>query len=104
MGEPSRDELIAIGKRAANPVGELLGTLGIGAHGRVAAGLIQGLVRRDDARHATGHRLDHRDAEALEARRVHEDGRAAVQAGELGIRHATVPRFFRQSSVAVVKT
>ena len=65
-GQAPWDEPVALGKRAADPVGECFGLLRIGAHGRVAAGLVERLVRRDDARHAAGHRLDHRDAEALE--------------------------------------
>ena len=53
--------------------------------GRVAGDLAQRrLVERDDRRPA-GHRLQHRQAEALEARRLDEAGGAAVELDELGL-------------------
>ena len=54
--------------------------------GPPAGGLVQGRVGGDDRRRAAGERLDHRDAEALEARRVGEGGGAAIQARELVVR------------------
>ena len=54
--------------------------------GRVARDLAQRrLVERDD-RGAAGHRLEHRQAEALVARRLHEAGGAAIELGELVLR------------------
>ena len=56
---------------------------GIGAHGRVAAGLVHRLVRGADDRRAAGHRLDHRQPEPLEPRGVREHGGATVEPRQL---------------------
>ena len=60
-----------------------LRVLDIGADGRVAARLVERLVRRRRHGHAGRHRLEHGDPEALEARRIDEDGGAAVEARKL---------------------
>ena len=57
----------------------------------VPAGVVQGRVRRRDDRRAGGHRLGDRHAEALEARWVGDDGRSAVEPGELLVADAAEP-------------
>ena len=67
------------------------GALGVGAHGRVAACLVQRRVRRGDDGRARRHRLGDRHAEALEPRRVDDDRRAAVEPRQLGVGDAAEP-------------
>ncbi len=62
-----------------------LGVVRIHPHRGVAARLVEGLVGRGDHRDAAGHRLDDRDAEPLEPRRVGEDRRAAHERGRLRV-------------------
>ena len=85
MLEPERDEALPVGKRALDARGEGGRILGIGAQRGVAGRLVERGVRRDYDRDAARHRLDHRDAEALEARRVRDDGRATIETRELGV-------------------
>ena len=80
-----RDELVPPRERLSDRVGDRLRVAGIGADGRVAARLVQRLVRGRRHRDAARHRLEHGNPEALEARRVDEDRRAAVEARELAI-------------------
>ena len=67
------------------------GSLGIGAHGRVAARLVHRLVRRADDRRAAGHGLDHRQPEPLEPRGVREHRGAAVEPRQLVVVHVAEP-------------
>ncbi len=55
----------------ASPIASAISSaaLGIDAHGCISARLVQRRMRGDHGRHAAGHRLEHRDAEALETRR-----------------------------------
>ena len=48
------------------------------------------MSRHDDGT-AGGHRLEHRDPEAFEARRVDRRRSPAIEAGELGVRHEAQP-------------
>ena len=63
------------------------GIVGIGPHGSFAARLVDRRVRGRHDRAPTGHGFQNRDPEALEARRVHGDCGAAVEARELVVRH-----------------
>src|SRR5207244_1164437 len=60
-----------------------LGALRVGADGRVAARLVERRVRRRHDRRAARGCLEHGYPEALEPRRIDEDGGAAIQAREL---------------------
>ena len=53
--------------------------VGIDEQSRIAEHLWQRPAVRGDDRHADRHRLEHRDAEALLERRLHEETRAFVQ-------------------------
>src|SRR2546428_782437 len=81
--EAALDELRALAQRPLDPRGDRLRRLRVDPHGCVAAGLVERRVRGDDARRPARHRLQHRHAEALEARRVDEDVRAAIEPREL---------------------
>ena len=91
MREAARDELVPPIERDLDCRGDRGRALGIGAHSGVAAGLVHRLVRRADDRRAARHRLDHRQPEALEARRVGEHRGAAVQARQLVVVHVAEP-------------
>ena len=84
-------ELVAAGERVADRGGDRLGALGVGADGRVAAGLVHRRVRRRDDRRARGHRLRDRHPEPLEPRRVDDRRRAAVEPRELLVGDAPEP-------------
>ena len=71
------------GERLLERVGEGLGVVRVGPQGGLAARLVQRRMRGDHRRDAARERLDDRDPEALEARRVGEGRRAAVEPGEL---------------------
>ena len=81
--EPARDELVAFVARALDRRRDRVDVVRVRAHRGVAGGLVERRMRRDDARRAARHRLEHRDPEALEARRVDERRRAAVESREL---------------------
>src|SRR5262249_53255545 len=85
--DPARDELLAVGQRLLDARGDRLGAVLVDADGGVAARLVERGVRRDDARDAARHCLDHRDAEAFESGGVDEDVSAAVEARELVVGH-----------------
>ena len=70
-------------ERLLERIGEVLRVVRIGAQGDVAARLVQRRMRRDHRGNAARQRLDDRDPEALEARRVGEGRRAAVEPREL---------------------
>ena len=96
MGETARAELVAAPEGVLDRRGDRLRAIGIGAHRRVAARLVHRLVRRADDRCAAGHRLDHRQPEALEPRRVDERGGAAVEPCELVVVDIAEPDDARQ--------
>ena len=77
---PAATSALALGERAADGGAEVAV---VGVHGRVAADLAQRRLVGGDDRRAAGHRLEHRQAEALVARREHERRGAAVEVGEL---------------------
>ena len=62
-------------------LGDRLGARRVRADGRVAAGLVERRMGRGNHRRPARHRLDDRDPEALEERRVGERRCAAVEAG-----------------------
>ena len=78
--EPGGREALALGERLGGGGAEIAV---LGVDGRVAGDLAQrGLVGGDDRR-AAGHRLEHGQAEPLEARGQDEQRRAPVEVGEL---------------------
>ena len=79
MFKPSAHELVALRDRALDRLRERIRVTWIGAHRSVAAGLVERRMRRHNARHATGHGLEHRHAEALVERWVDEHRRTAVE-------------------------
>ena len=83
---PRAREHVAPASARRSPRRSPPGSSGIDPDCRVAAGLVQGRVGGDDARHAARHRLHHGHAEALEARRVDEHVGAAVQPRQLAVR------------------
>src|SRR5919204_2513721 len=90
--EPAANELVAARQRLVNPGGNALSALRVYPHGCVAGRLVERRMRRHDAGHAARHRLDDRDAEALEPRRVDERGGAAVERSELVVADVAVDR------------
>ena len=80
VGEAARDELLPPPQRLLQPGGDRVGAVRVGPHGGLAGRLVQRRVRRGDHGHAARHRLDDRDPEPLEARRVDERRRPAVEA------------------------
>ena len=78
-------------KRLADRAAIASGALGVRAHRRLAARLVERRVRRRDDRRAARHRLDDRHAEPLEPRRVDDGRRAAVEARELVVGDAAEP-------------
>ena len=64
---------------------------GVDEDGRAARHLLGGAAAARHDRRAAGHRLQHRDAEALVERRVDEAARAAVERRQLLVRRAADP-------------
>jgi hypothetical protein len=91
MCKAARDEVIPPIERDPDCSGKRSRVLRIGPHSGVAAGFVHRLVRRADDRGAARHRLDHRQPEALEARRVGEHRGSAVQARKLVVVHVPEP-------------
>ena len=91
MLEAECDETVAIGDGMLDRRGERGRILGVGPQGGDTARLVEGLVRRSDDGRSARHRLDDRDPEALEPRRVRDDRRSAIQTGELGVRDVPEP-------------
>ena len=83
MRQPARDEPVAAAQRLLDGGPDRLRVVRVGTHGGVAGGLVHRRVGGGDDRHASRHRLDDRNAEALETRRVDERGGAPVEAREL---------------------
>jgi hypothetical protein len=121
VSEPARDELVAPGQRLADAGREGFRVLRIDPDGGITCRLVQRGMRGDDAGHSARHRLDDRDAEPLEARRIDERRRAAIElreplvldVAEVGRREEPQVRVeqgprraqgVQVSSVAVVKT
>ena len=77
---PAADEPVAVLERAPDGRAEVAV---LGVDGRVAGHLAQRRLGGGDDGRAARHRLEHGQAEPLEARRQDERGRAAVELGEL---------------------
>ncbi len=88
---PARDELLAPADRLLDSRRDRLGRIGVDPDGRAAARVVQRRVRRDDRRRAARHRLDDGDSEALEPGREDEGLGAAVEPGQLLVRHVSEP-------------
>ena len=78
--EPGRGQPLALLERAQHAVGEVLL---VDEDRGVAGDLAQRRLVEGDDRRAARHRLEHGQAEALEAGRLDETGGAAVEVGEL---------------------
>ena len=73
-------QLVTLGDRTAHAVDKVRL---IHEDGGVTADFAQRGLVEGDHRRATRHRLEHREPEAFEVRRLHQAGRAAVELGEL---------------------
>ena len=82
VGEAACDDLSGA-QRPLDRVGERLGAIRIGPERDRAARVVERRVGRGDDWRAGRHRLDHRHAEPLPARRIDEDLGAAVERLEL---------------------
>ena len=89
--EAERDEPSRSARARSMAAANAAGSSGSARTAASPARLVQRLVRGDDDGDAARHRLDHGNPEALEARRVRDDGGAAVEARELLVRDEPEP-------------
>src|SRR5216684_8245473 len=102
VSKAARDELLALGEGAADRLGKRLRALRIGANRRVPTGLVQRGVGGDHAGNAARHRLDDRDPEALESRRIREDLRTTIESGKLLVGDVAAARVAERKQREVV--
>jgi hypothetical protein len=81
--ETARRQSFALRERASDAVRDRSRILWICTYGSVPACLVERRMARGDDRGSAGHRLDHRDPEALEPRRVDDDSRTSVEPRQL---------------------